>query len=211
MEEEEKNSKRPKEGERRKIQQQVLATPRPDLNIGVNKPWQIGRGTGVGDKVEVVTSTQAAKAIKEAERPLLVLGPLLLELEFDGKQAIDYAIDLANAVDTPVVATGHVLKGLLERGFEPDAWMPVVNIIDRLKDPEWKGIRGKGQHDIVAFFGINPTLASQGLSTLKHFAPHLKTITLCPTYYPTADMPMISPPFMPHGEKLTRLIEALKG
>lgn len=206
-----KNLKRPKEGERKKLQQQVLATPRPDLNIGVNRPWQIGRGKGVGDKVEVSTLKLAAKAIKEAKRPLLVLGPLLLELEFEGKRAIDYAIDLAKVADMPVVATGHVLKALLERGFKPDAYMPIVNIIDRLKDPRWNGIRGKGQHDVVAFFGIDPTMASQGLSTLKHFAPHLKTITLCPIYYPTADMPLISPPHMSHGRKLTRLIEALKG
>lgn len=183
---------------------------RAELGMDVSKPWQIGRGIGVGDRVRRVTPMLAAKTIKEAKRPLLVLGPLLLELEFDGKPAIDYAIEIAKAADLPVVATGHVAKGLWERGFKPDACMPIVNIIDRLRDPEWKGIRGEGQHDVVVFFGISSTIASQGLSTLKHFAPHLKTITLCPIYYPTADMPMISPPFMPHCEKLNRLIEALK-
>jgi len=30
-------------------------------------------------------------------------------------------------------------------------------------------------------------LGEQGLSTLKHFAPHLRTMTLCKYYYPHAD------------------------
>jgi CO dehydrogenase/acetyl-CoA synthase epsilon subunit len=34
--------------------------------------------------------------------------------------------------------------------------------------------------------GHTPDLAEQGLSTLKHHARHLKTMTLCKYYYPHA-------------------------
>jgi len=39
----------------------------------------------------------------------------------------------------------------------------------------------------VMFFGFRTDLGEQGLSVLKHFAPHLKTMTLCKFYYPHAD------------------------
>lgn len=183
---------------------------RPELTMDVSKPWQIGRGVGVGDKVRRGTPVAIATLIKKAKRPLFVLGPLCLEVNFDGKPAIDYAVEIAKVTNMPVVATGHVMKGLIERGLKPDVYMPLVNIVDRLRDPEWRGVRGEGQHDLVVFLGISSTIAEQGLSTLKHFAPHLKTVTLCPIYYPSADMPLIAPPFVPHSERLARLIEALK-
>ncbi|MEJ2740888.1 MAG: carbon monoxide dehydrogenase beta subunit family protein, partial [Dehalococcoidia bacterium] len=47
-------------------------------------------------------------------------------------------------------------------------------------------VKGEGNHDLVLFLGIRTDLATQGLSTLKHFAPHLKTMTLCKYYYPHA-------------------------
>jgi acetyl-CoA decarbonylase/synthase complex subunit epsilon len=61
----------------------------------------------------------------------------------------------------------------------------------------------------VLFLGITYQLASQGLSTLKHFAFHLKTIALCKWYHPNADW---SFPNMKDDEwekKLEEFIKAL--
>jgi acetyl-CoA decarbonylase/synthase complex subunit epsilon len=195
--------------ERKRLRLQILSAPRPDLQIGIDRPWQIGRGRGVGDEVKAATPMVIAKSIWESKRPLFIAGSLLEELTFD-KPAIDYAIELINLTKMPLVSVGKIAKNFLERGVKPEAIMPLVSIIDRLKDPEWKGVKGKGQHDLVIFFGIEPTVASQVLSTLKHFAPNLNTATLCPIYYPMADMPLISPPYMPHGERLAELIRILK-
>jgi acetyl-CoA decarbonylase/synthase complex subunit epsilon len=175
------------------------------LAVRIGKPWQIGRGRGIGDTVLTVEPEAVAKLIKRSKRPLFVFGSKVLEREFDGKKAIDYAIEMARTSGVPVVATGHTVKGFLDRGFKPDAWMPVVNVVDRLRDPEWNGVKGEGQHDLVVFFGVTCVLGEQGLSTLKHFAPHMRTIAICPSYHPSAYMSLIA-----DGEKLTKLIETLK-
>jgi acetyl-CoA decarbonylase/synthase complex subunit epsilon len=87
----------------------------------------------------------------------------------------------------------------------------VVEIINHLKDPEWQGVRKEGNHDLVIFFGIRTDLGNQGLSTLKHFAPHLKTMTLCKYVYPNADYTL--PNFrkdVQWKEFLEKLISSLK-
>ncbi len=56
-----------------------------------------------------------------------------------------------------------------------------------MKSPEWGGIRGEGQHDLAIFVDVLYYLESQLLSTLKHFAPHIKTISLTKGHQPNAD------------------------
>jgi len=79
---------------------------------------------------------------------------------------------------------------MVELGVTPDSVYASVEIIHALKDPGWKGVRKEGNHDLVLFFGFRTDLGNQGLSVLKHFAPHLKTMTLCQYYYPHADFPL---------------------
>ena len=43
------------------------------------------------------------------------------------------------------------------------------------------------REEVVLFFGIRTDLGEQALSPLKHFAPHLKTMTLCKYVFPNAD------------------------
>ncbi|MCD5409171.1 MAG: hypothetical protein LRZ87_00140 [Methanocellales archaeon] len=174
-------------------------------NVSINRSWQLGRGIGKGDMPRVISPEVLGKLIKKAKRPLYVFGPSLLEAKYNGKLALDYAIEMAEAHDVPVVAVSHAIKGFLQKGFEPDAWMPAVNIVDRLRDSEWNGIRKEGQHDLVVLFGVFCALGEQGLSTLRHFAPHLRTITICPRYHPSADMSIII-----DGEKLNKLVETLR-
>jgi acetyl-CoA decarbonylase/synthase complex subunit epsilon len=64
--------------------------------------------------------------------------------------------------------------------------MGIVDLTNRLTDPEW-GLDGKGPHDVVAFSGVQYPLLSQMLSTLKHFAPNLRTIALDRFFQPNAD------------------------
>ncbi len=75
---------------------------------------------------------------------------------------------------------------LLELGVEPASSYDIMEILNHLKDPEWKGVKKEGNHDLVMFLGFRTDLGEQGLSTLKHYAPHLKTLTLCKYYYPHA-------------------------
>lgn len=148
-------------------------------------------------RVNVLTGTKAARIIESAEeyahlikrakRPLLVLGYWSLTTTLGGKLLIEYGVDIAKALDIPICATAHTKKKLLELGVEPASSYDVTEIVNHLKDPEWRGVKKEGNHDLVMFLGFRTDLGEQALSTLKHYAPHLKTMTLCKYYYPHAN------------------------
>jgi anaerobic carbon-monoxide dehydrogenase, CODH/ACS complex subunit epsilon len=147
-------------------------------------------------RVNTLTGTKAARIIedaheasyliKRAQRPLLVLGSWSLTTTLDGKLLIEYGVELAKTLDIPICATAHTKKKLLELGVEPASSYDIIEILNHLKDPDWKGVKKEGNHDLVMFLGFRTDLGEQGLSTLKHYAPHLKTMTLCKYYYPHA-------------------------
>lgn len=143
--------------------------------------------TGIKSARLVDDPAEYGNLIRKAKRPLLVFGPLLLELSLDGRLLLDYALDIAKAANIPICATSHVRAKLVERGVKPDSVYDAVEIINALKDPDWRGVRNEGNHDLVLFFGIRSDFGEQGLSVLKHFAPHLKTMTMCKFYFPHAN------------------------
>ena len=148
-------------------------------------------------RVNVLTGTKSARVIEDAEeyanligkakRPLLVLGPRLLELSLDGKLLLEYALEIAKVANIPICATAHVKGKMTELGVKPDSVYDAVEIVNHLKDPQWQGVKKEGNHDLVIFFGIRTDLGEQALSPLKHFAPHLRTMTLCKYVFPNAD------------------------
>jgi acetyl-CoA decarbonylase/synthase complex subunit epsilon len=143
-------------------------------------PWQ--PTVIAGPKQALLVTPETAKMmLKKAKRPLLVLGPLAKE-----EPLISHSIDIAEKWDLPIVTTADTFKSYMERGIETKAY-GAVEILNLLKDPEWMGLKGEGQHDLVIFIGGIYYMASQGLSTLKHFAPHLKTLTLCKYFHSNAD------------------------
>ena len=143
--------------------------------------------TGTKSGIAIDSAQEYADLIRRAKRPLLVVGPLLLASLPDGKLLLDYALDIAKAAGIPICATAHTRGKIVELGVQPDCVYDAVEIVNALKDPDWQGVKKEGNHDLVIFFGIRSDLGSQGLSTLKHFAPHLKTMTLCKHYFPHAN------------------------
>jgi len=127
-----------------------------------------------------------AHFVKRAARPLLVVGTWAVTKTLMGKPIVEYAVEIAKALDIPICATAHTKKKLLELGVEPASSYDIIEILNHLKNPEWKGVKKEGNHDLVMFIGFRTDLGEQGLSTLKHYAPHLKTMTLCKYYYPNA-------------------------
>jgi acetyl-CoA decarbonylase/synthase complex subunit epsilon len=143
--------------------------------------------TGIKSARLIEDSAEYANLIKKAKRPLLVIGPLLLESSPDGKLLLEYALEIAKVVNIPICATAQTRGKIVELGIKPDCVYDTVEIVNALKDPEWQGVRKEGNHDLVIFFGIRSDLGNQSLSTLKHFAPHLKTMTLCRQSFPHAN------------------------
>ncbi len=143
--------------------------------------------TGIKAARQIEDAEECAALIQKAKRPLLVLGPLLTKWSLDGKLLIEYALEIARLASIPVCATETVKGKMTQLGVKPDIVYDAVEIINALKDPDWRGVKKEGNHDLVIFFGIRSDLAEQGLSVLKHFAPHLKTMTLCKYYFPNAN------------------------
>jgi len=142
--------------------------------------------TGTKSSHVVEEGSEYAKLIKKAKRPLLVVGPRCLNQTLGDKPLLDWALEISQKAQIPICATAHTQKDILAKKITPECSFEVVEIINCLKNPEWLGVKGEGNHDLVLFFGIRTDLANAGLSTLKHYAPALKTLTLCNYYFPHA-------------------------
>ncbi|HOI40708.1 MAG: CO dehydrogenase/acetyl-CoA synthase complex subunit epsilon [Veillonellaceae bacterium] len=129
----------------------------------------------------LVTPETAELMIKNSKRPLFILGPLVKE-----EPLLSFATNIAEKWNLPVVTTADAYKPFNDKGLNPKSY-GVVEIVNLLKDPEWKGLDGKGSYDLVIFLGCIYYIGSQGLSTLKHYAPHLKTLTICKFFHSNAD------------------------
>jgi acetyl-CoA decarbonylase/synthase complex subunit epsilon len=150
------------------------------------EPWQCAE-IAATKKANAITKPEVAVAmIKRAARPILVVGSNATERWMEGKQLIDYLIDFARASKVPVVATAHMVGEFLKRGFEPAGFMSAMDIGNRLVDPSWQGLDGKGHPDLALFVGLPYYMEALILSGLKHFAPDLKTMTLDNLYHPHA-------------------------
>lgn len=150
------------------------------------EPWQCAE-IAATKKANAIQKPEIAVAlIKKATRPILVVGSYAIERYMEGRPLIEFIIDLANASKIPVVATAQMVGEFLKRGYTPAGYMSAMDIGQRLVDPQWKGIDGKGVHDVAIFVGMPYYMESLILAGLKHFAPQLKTITLDNLYHPHA-------------------------
>jgi len=142
------------------------------------EPWQCAEIAATKKANSIKKPEVAVALLKRAAHPILIVGSNATERWLEGKQLIEYLIDFAQASKVPVVATAHMVGEFLKRGYEPAAFMPATDIGNRLVDPDWQGIGGKGHPDLVLLVGIPYYMESLILSGLKHFAPNLKTLTL---------------------------------
>jgi acetyl-CoA decarbonylase/synthase complex subunit epsilon len=150
------------------------------------EPWQCAEVAST-KKANPITKPEVAVAmIKKAQHPILVVGSNATERWMEGKQLIDYLIDFAKASKVPVVATAHMVGEFLKRGYEPAGFMSAMDIGNRLVDPEWRGIDGKGHPDLALFVALPFYMEGLILSGLMHFAVDLKTMTLDNMYHPHA-------------------------
>lgn len=150
------------------------------------EPWQCAEVSSTKKANPIQKPEVAVAMIKKAQRPILVVGSNATERWMEGRQLIDYLIDFAEASKVPVVATAHMVGEFLKRGYKPAGFMSAMDIGNRLVDPEWKGLDGKGHPDLALFVGIPFYMEGLILTGLMHFAPDLKTMTLDNMYHPHA-------------------------
>ena len=95
----------------------------------------------------------AASMMKRAKRTLLVVGSKAGEIRTRDGDLIDTVMKMSKSGKVTVVATAHLVNEFRKRGEENIYSIQLMNLGDRLRDPEWKGLDGKGVYDLVVFVG----------------------------------------------------------
>jgi len=150
------------------------------------EPWQTAEIPGP-KKALVITKPEVVSAmVKRAKNPILIVGHEAAEVQLKNGKLIDYMIRIAENARIPAVATAHIQGEFLKRGFRVDSWMSAIDIANRLRDSEWKGLDGNGPYDLALLVGIPYYMEWLILSGLKHFSSGLKTISLDMHYQPHA-------------------------
>jgi len=148
--------------------------------------WQRAEIPGPKKALLILKPEVVVAMVKRAKRPILIVGHLAAEDYSDDVKMIDYAIRMSKTAGIPVVATAHTISEFIKRGFHSAAYMHAMDIGNRLKDPEWKGLDGEGPYDLTLFMGLPYYMEFVILAALKHFSTNLKTISLDRYYNPHA-------------------------
>ena len=120
------------------------------------------------------------KMLARAKRPLLIVGS-----EVHDKDVLARAITIGNT-GIQIAAVGNSYTSLGDKGLDAH-YINMHALASYLCDPDWKGLDGKGNYDLVVFFGITYYYASQAISALKNFS-NIKVISIDKYYHPNADM-----------------------
>jgi len=150
------------------------------------EPWQCAEISATKKANPINKPEIAVAMIKKATRPLLIVGSGATEKWMEGRPLIEFLIDLANASKVPVVATAHIVGEFLKRGYQPAGFMSAMDISNRLVDPTWRGLDGKGPYDLVIYVALPYYMEGLILAGLMNFAPDLKTMTIDNMYHPHA-------------------------
>jgi acetyl-CoA decarbonylase/synthase complex subunit epsilon len=151
---------------------------------------QIAEIPGPQKALIIQSAESVAAVIKKASRPLFVFGSEALNIKTNDADLINTAIKLSENPKNTIVTTGHMIFEYRKRNGDNVFSMQLMNLGDRLRDPDWGGFDGRGPYDLVVFAGFTYYLEWLVLSGLKNFARGLKTISLDRTYQPNAGWSM---------------------
>jgi acetyl-CoA decarbonylase/synthase complex subunit epsilon len=142
-------------------------------------PWYPGNDPG-HVKALVSNAERMARIISRARRILLVTGPLVAGCK--------PAISVMKAIPSTCLVASPTTRPAIskEKGIEPVAYMNVLEVMDRVRDPDWRGFDGKGRYNLVILLGMDYYYASQMFSLMKHFGQGVKTMSLDGYYQPNA-------------------------
>lgn len=167
--------------------------------------------TGGTTRASVISKPEVIAALlKRAKRPLFIVGHEITAAGFECETLTDFIEAGSSIGHIPVLGTAHTVKDLISKGIKVAAIMGGVEIVDRLRDPEWKGLDGLGQYDLILMAGLPYSLGWILLSGLRNGAPGLKTVTLDRTYQPNATWSFGNMAAGPWREQLQAIIGLLE-
>jgi len=153
--------------------------------MAVAIPWQTANIVGPKNAL-LLTPEHCARLLKTAKRPLIVVGAHATKPSVGLPDLAEYVLRLAEVVKAQVAASPTVESQFTKRGKTQVFGLGLEDLTNRLKDKEWKGFDGRGTYDYVLLVGGVYYFESQMLATLKHFAPHIRTVSLDRFYQPNA-------------------------
>lgn len=153
---------------------------------GRAEPWQTAEISGPKKAIVITDPRIVTALIKRSKNPALLVGSMAPQIKLSGGDLVDYAIRLSEAAEIPIASSPSVLREFLSRGFKRVFGIPLVDMANRLIDPGWTGLEGRGQHDLAMFLGFRYYACWLILSGLKHYSKNLKTISLEMYYQPHA-------------------------
>lgn len=173
-------------------------------------PGQTAEIAGPKKALVIPKPEVAASMIKRAKRPLLVVGSKAVDVKTEDGDLIDTAIRLSATGKFSVVATAHLIGEFLKRNAEGVHSMQMMNLGDRLRDPDWTGLDGEGAYDLVVFTGTIYYIEWLVESGLKNFASDLRTISLNRHYQPNAHWALGTMPEGQWREFLDKIVTTLE-
>jgi acetyl-CoA decarbonylase/synthase complex subunit epsilon len=124
--------------------------------------------------------------IKRAKRLMIIVGGGAEDMKSDGVNVHNVVSRIAKSMNGTIVSSPGVFKGFTTKKDLNVINFGLEDVTHRLLDENWTGFDGKGTYDIIVFIGGLYYFQSMMLSTLKHFNPKLKTISIDRYYHPNA-------------------------
>jgi acetyl-CoA decarbonylase/synthase complex subunit epsilon len=173
-------------------------------------PWQTGNIVGPKNAL-LVNPENCARLLKAAKRPLIVVGAHATKPSVGLPNLTEYVVRLAGGMNAQIAASRTIQSLLSSSGGAQVFGLGIEDLTNRLKDKQWKGFDGKGGYDYVVLIGGVYYFVSQMLATLKHFAPHVRTVSLDRFYQPNASFSFASMDVEKWREGLDKMVHDLGG
>lgn len=158
-----------------------------------------------------LTPENCAQLLKTAKRPLIVVGAHANKASVGLPDLTEHVLHLARLMKAHVAASLTIQSQFTKPGKTQVFALGLEDLTNRLKDKQWEGFDGRGPYDYVLLIGGVYYFESQMLATLKHFAPHLKTVSLDRFYQPNASFSFPSMDENKWKDGLSMMIRKLGG
>lgn len=173
-------------------------------------PWQTGNIVGPKNAL-LLNPEHCAPLLKAAKRPLIVVGAHATKPSVGLPNLTEYVVRLARGMNAQIAASPTIQSQFDSSRGAQIFGLGIEDLTNRLRDKQWKGFDGKGGYDYVFLIGGVYYFVSQMLATLKHFAPHVRTVSLDRFYQPNASFSFASMDVEKWKEGLDKMIHDLRG
>lgn len=153
----------------------------------MSKPYQKANIPGPEVGVSISDPISLATIIKKSTNILLVIGAESIKDMIGKRSYSEYLLELGKKSNATIITTTTAYKYLTEKSKRENLTvMSLVNITNRLRDPDWINLTGKGEkYDLIIFGGFLIYYVSQSLSTLKNYSQY-RTVSLERFHHPNA-------------------------